>query len=270
VSTVRYLGIDLAWAESSASKLANESGVVALDQAGSVLDAGWTIGVEETLGWIEAWSVAETILFVDAPLVVTNESGQRACERQVGQRYGRWKVSANSTNMRSPRLAGVRLREILETQHWTYDDGFDGPATSGRHVSECYPYTTLVGAGELAYKTERPLYKRKPKKMRLAAFRPLRAVACDGLVERLEGLRTAEPPLRLGSHPATKALLDEQSPEADVAYKHREDLIDAMLCAWTAALWYRFGFDRCQVLGDEAEARPRASIIAPARPTQRR
>jgi hypothetical protein len=52
---------------------------------------------------------------VDAPLVVDNASGQRECERQVGQRYGRWQVSANSTNEASRRLAGVTLRQLLET-----------------------------------------------------------------------------------------------------------------------------------------------------------
>jgi predicted RNase H-like nuclease len=51
---------------------------------------------------------------VDAPLVVRNESGQRPCETQVGQRYGRWRVSANTTNSHSPRLAGVRFLNLAE------------------------------------------------------------------------------------------------------------------------------------------------------------
>jgi predicted RNase H-like nuclease len=55
-------------------------------------------------------------------------------------------------------------------------------------------------------------------------------------------------------------------------YKQREDLLDAALCAWTAALWYRHGPARCQVLGSaskpDREGR-RATIIAPARNSQR-
>jgi predicted RNase H-like nuclease len=51
-------------------------------------------------------------MFVDAPLVVANETGQRLCETQVGQRYGRWKVSANTTNIHSPRLAGVQFLRL--------------------------------------------------------------------------------------------------------------------------------------------------------------
>lgn len=48
---------------------------------------------------------------------------------------------------------------------WTYDSAVDGPATADRTVSECYPYTALVGAAELGYDSERPKYKRKPPKL---------------------------------------------------------------------------------------------------------
>jgi hypothetical protein len=37
------------------------------------------------------------------------------------------------------------------------------------------PHTTLVGAEEFGYDDERPIYKRKPKKMRTASFRTQRA-----------------------------------------------------------------------------------------------
>ncbi len=64
----------------------------------------------------------------------------------------------------------------------------------------------------------------------------------------------------------------EPSPLNDTAFKHREDLVDALLCAWTAALWSRHGTDRCQVLGPTGSgtAEPVPTIIAPARPEQHR
>jgi predicted RNase H-like nuclease len=55
----------------------------------------------------------------------------------------------------------------------------------------------------------------------------------------------------------------------DREYKHREDLIDAAICAWTGLLWLRHGLDRCQVLGDVGDPSG-ATIIAPARSSQRR
>lgn len=102
-----FVGVDLAWSDGNGG-VANETGLAALDPDGSVIDAGWTRDLEQTLKWIEtATAGRDALVFVDAPLVVDNPSGQRACERQVGQRYGRWLVSANTTNTASPRLASV-------------------------------------------------------------------------------------------------------------------------------------------------------------------
>jgi predicted RNase H-like nuclease len=261
---MRVLGIDLAWGTVA------ETGVVALDPDGTIADAGWTCGVEKTVEWIEMWATADTLAFVDAPLLVLNAEKQRLCEKQVGQLYGRWKVSANSTNRSSPRLAGVRLREVLTAIGWRYDDGTSGPPVNGRIVSECYPYTVLVGAAELGYNDERPRYKRQPRGMPLAEWRPERACNCDELIRRLDRLRSADPPLALRSHPMTTKLLDEPSPvSGDRDYKHREDLIDAALAAWGGALWVRHGTERCRVLGAGDvlvnEVAARATIVAPWR-----
>lgn len=270
----RFVGADLAWGDGRDGRSPNESGLALLGLDGQVLDAGWTRGIEETVEWIDSRVGTESaLLFVDAPLVVTNATGQRPCETQVGQRYGRWKVSANTTNTRSPRLAGTNLLRQLEGTGWRYRDGFTGPPTEGRVISECYPYTTLVGAAELGYDIERPRYKRKPRTLPTADWRQIRAAYCDDLIQRLVQLEQADPPLALYSHPVTQRLIEEPSPlDDEQAYKHREDLVDALLCAWTAALWARHGLSRCQVLGLQGPGTigPFATIIAPARPEQRR
>ncbi len=272
MAVTRFLGVDLAWREDRPDLPANETGVAVIDSGGRVLDAGWTRGVERTIDWADAaGGHAGALMFVDAPLVVRNDTGQRRCETQLGQRYGRWKVSANSTNRHSPRLAGVRFLSLAELSGWRYSDGGHGPPVGGRIVSESYPYATLVGARELGYGTERPRYKRKPLRVPTAQWRTERAAACDILIGRLSQLAAADPPLVLQSHPVTRQLTEEPSPISDSAYKHREDLIDALLCAWTASLWARHSLDRCQVLGLPAEpaGEPAATIIVPARPEQR-
>jgi hypothetical protein len=134
--------------------------------------------VVETVGWIESIAASDAILFVDAPLVVDN-TGQRRCETEVGRRYDRWKVSANTTSLKSPGLAGVRLLAMLREHGWRYDDGRDGPPCGGRTVSECYPYTALVGVEELGYHRERPRYKRKPRAIGAGQWRGERAAVCD-------------------------------------------------------------------------------------------
>jgi predicted RNase H-like nuclease len=154
-----------------------------------------------------------------------------------------------------------------------YTDGLTTPPEDAITFFECYPYTTLVGAHELEYEVERPRYKRPNRALDSPARRPFRAAECDELLLRMSRLATSTPPLNLASHPVTAALLDEASPVNDIEYKHREDLLDAAICAWTAALWSQHGLDRCQILG--ADDAPdawgrRPTIIAPARLEQRR
>jgi predicted RNase H-like nuclease len=107
---MQFVGVDLAWGLGTVARPANQSGVVSLGADGVINDAGWTIGLDETLDWIRAEAAGrDVLLFVDAPLLILNAAGQRECEREVGQRYGAFKVSANSTNLASPRAAGVAL-----------------------------------------------------------------------------------------------------------------------------------------------------------------
>ena len=132
---MRVLGIDLAWATNKKSGVSNETGVVAVELDGTVVDAGWARGLDETLQWIDAFSGAESFAMIDAPLVVTNDSGQRTCEKQTGQRYWKWKVSANSTNRGSRNLGGQELRLLLEERGWSYSSGWAGPPATGRRFS---------------------------------------------------------------------------------------------------------------------------------------
>jgi predicted RNase H-like nuclease len=269
---MNFLGVDLAWDAGSRAKTPGDTGVVALDASGRIVDATWTVGVADTVAWVGRQADADALMFVDAPLVVLNDAGQRPCERQVGQRYGRWKVAANSTNLGSKSLAGVRLLEAVEAAGWRYSSGAAGPPVSGRVVSECYPYTTIVGAPALGYVSARPTYKRRPRAVLTADWPHVRGQVCDELIRRVAALSTFKPPIDLRSHPETRRLIDEPSPKAGAAYKRREDLLDAAICAWTAAYWHRHGFMACQVLGLDAgsEDEQAPTIIAPARNEQRR
>jgi predicted RNase H-like nuclease len=264
---VRVLGIDLAWGQGRPGVAPNETGVVAAAPDGRVLDAGWTRGVEETAAWIERWAPGAAVAMVDAPLVVQNATGMRECEKEIGRRYGRWKVSANASNLGLPGvLAGTVLAARLAAGGWHIADGHGGPPAGGRSLYECFPYLALVGTDALGYDRERPIYKRKPRHLAPTEFRALRARNADEIVRRVAALD--DPPIDLRSHAVTASLLDEPTPLADRPAKHREDLLDAVLCAWTGLLWLRHGLARCQVLGGDEV--PPATVIAPCRPEQRR
>ena len=209
---------------------------------------------------------------------MTNPTGIREAERQVGQRYGRWKVAANPTNLASAASAGARLLDRLTALGVGYvSDTASMHDRTGPAVFECYPYTTLVGVEELGYDVERPRYKRLD----------LRIPAAEATGPSRRGVRRAGPAAaRDAARPAAAARLapaDRRgSPTRPVlhgpTHKHREDLLDGALCAWTAAFWERHGDQRVQILGgdpglpsdplDEAGRRP--VVVAPARPSQRR
>jgi len=275
-----YIGVDLAWGLGSDRKPANETGLVVMDADGTVADAGWARGVDAVVAWIADHVGERTLVGVDASLVVTNQTGIREAERQVGQRYGRWRVAANPTNLGTAASAGARLLERLTDLGVGYvSSTAEMRERPGPAAFECYPYTTLVGVEELGYDDERPRYKRLDTRVPAPVGRARRAAAFDELVRRL-GTAPLDPPLRLGSHPLTAAL-SEPSVLHGPTHKHREDLLDGALCAWTAAFWERHGDGRVQVLGpdpglpcdpteppDQAGRRP--VIVCPARPEQRR
>jgi len=260
-ATMLTLGVDLAW-QTPRGKVPNKTGVVALDDSGTVIDAGWVTGIERAAQWIDGHRGSAPVCFVDAPLVVSNTDHQRWCEKEVGRHYWSVKVSANSTNLAQgrARLGGVRLLDSLRELGWTYDDGLAGPPGTGLRVSECYPYTALVGALEFA---PRPAYKRRPKAVPTPEWRTYRAGEFRRIVTALVDVAPALAPLDLTSHGLTATLLGEP-PTDNRDYKDQEDLLDAVLCAWTAQVWLWHGSARCQVLHGQPSAEGSvASIIAP-------
>lgn len=269
-----FFGVDLAWGEGTERKAAKETGLVQLAASGQVVDAGWARGIDAVVDWVHERSQPGDVIAIDAPLIVLNDTGMRDCEREVAQRYMRWGVGANATNLSRAWQGGVTIRKAFERLGYVYAGDTAPSASDSVTFFECYPYTTLVGAEEFGYDVARPRYKRlNPALPTVAERRAQRAEECDELLRRMSRLATASPSLDLRSHPVTAALLNSPSPTGDVPYKHREDLIDAAVSAWTAALWSEYGFERCQVLGaaspTDAEGR-RATIVAPARPEQRR
>jgi len=267
----QYLGIDLAWGEGTATRPAKDTGLALVDETGAVLHAGWARGIDAVAEWIIDVAKPGAVVAIDAPLVVENPSGMRLCERQVGMGYGRWHVAANASNTGVAWQGGVALRRALERRGFLYSDGIRPPDPAERTMFECYPYTTIVGMAELGYEHKRPRYKRLDKSLAVALARQARADACDELIRRMAALDTAAPPLVLASHEVSRSLLTP-SPLVDAAYKRREDMLDALLCAWTAAIWHHHGEARVQVLGrDDAvdAAGRRGTIIAPARDAQR-
>jgi predicted RNase H-like nuclease len=270
----RFLGIDLAWAEGSAHRPARETGLACIDASGRVLALETARGIDAVVDWTLAWGGPGAVAAVDGPLVVANATGSRLAEKEVASRYGRLGISAYPSNTGRPAQGAVVLRRRLEEAGWAYDDG-SGSArdADARTMVECYPYTTLVGAPELGFAGMKPRYKRLAPLLATADRRPHRAVEFRAVLDAVAGLAHADPPLDMASHPRAAALVADGPAIVERQHKHLEDLLDGLICAWTAAYWARHGTARSQVLGAtdpvvDALGR-RGTIIAPARPHQR-
>ena len=168
--------------------------MVAVDEQGVVVDAGWTVGVGATVVWAGQHATDDAVMFVDAPLVVANESGQRLCEKQVGQRYGRWKVSANSTNLASPRQAGVRLREELEAAGWMYTDGAGNSVPGGRTVVSATRTRRLLAPRSSATSKNVRCTSVSPRACRRRSGARCELENCDVLIGHMQGLAAPRSP----------------------------------------------------------------------------
>jgi predicted RNase H-like nuclease len=79
---MRYIGVDLAWSDSTR---ACETGVAALESDGRVVAAGWTVGVAETIAWLEQHAGGEALALVDAPSAGAESAADAADVREAGR-----------------------------------------------------------------------------------------------------------------------------------------------------------------------------------------
>lgn len=160
---------------------------------------------------------------IDAPLVINNQSGQRACETMVGREYGARKASCHTSNLNLfPQARSVCLAEQLN------DAGYQHLGNRNQKWQlECYPHPALI---EIFGLLERLPYKK-------------------GKVEEKRRGQCA-----LAAHIATlsrsevlRFKFDSNSYDCfDTRYinslrgnslKNNEDMLDAVVCLYIAALY---------------------------------
>jgi len=160
---------------------------------------------------------------IDGPLIITNETGQRECERKIGVTYGGRKASCHTSNLgRFPDAAGTQLSSHLASA------GFGHLApTDHKWQLECYPHPALIemfGLSErLAYKKGTNLQKRSGQ------------IELGNLILSLEDsvtlcLRVPDAFLIYMDADRISALRGDQ-------LKHNEDVLDAIVCMYIGALY---------------------------------
>jgi predicted RNase H-like nuclease len=240
-----WIGFDLAWSAR------NRSGACALLEDGADGVRVAALAHLATLGELEQFALRHAapscVVGVDAPLVVANEEGSRACDRLLTAVFGRQGGGAYPANRRllSKDGAPPRGEELLQR---LARRGFESPprldSRAARQVHEVHPH----GAWLRLFRLERRLgYKEKTRDLALHLAERARAL------ELLGNLR--EP--RLAAWERVRPLLEAEGRPAKER-KRREDLLDAIVCALVA--WWR-SRGLCEALGDEQGG----FALAPAR-----
>jgi predicted RNase H-like nuclease len=219
LTAATFIGIDLAWKSER-----NPTGAVVLrgDRSGARLKvvSPQLHSKTEVLEFVLAHATEETVLAIDAPLIILNRRGQRTCETEVSKRYGSREASCHTSNLALyPEASSVDLADALATHGYSHVDRLR-EERAGRILAEVYPHAAMVALFDLA-KTIK--YKKGPLRQRRAGL--------DSLRGYVGGLAVAEPPLL-----PTQSLRDFLGKDLEqlggLKLKEYEDSLDALFCAY--------------------------------------
>jgi len=213
-----FVGLDLAWGERK------PTGVAVLDDDGRLLHVsaqGTDAAIVDAVGpYVEG----DCLVGIDAPLIVTNETGNRPCEAALNRDFARFDAGAHPANRGKAEFAGVP-RGARVAQALGLD--IDPNSASSRRAIEVYPHPATVALFRLGRTLK---YKQKSGRN----VDQLRSELLK-LIELLEGLADAEVPLQVQDRDRWKALVTlAESAERKSDLRRAEDQVDAVVCAYVA------------------------------------
>ena len=215
---MHFVGLDLAWGENK------PTGLAVLDEAGRLLLVSAHDDDASIVDALRPYVAAECLVAIDAPLVVSNASGNRPCEAALNRDFARFDAGAHPSNTGKPEFAvrprGARLAELLDLD-------LDPSSRSARRAIEVYPHPATVALFRLGRTLK---YKNKPGR----TFALLRSELLR-LFTLLEGLAGAAVPLHLQEAPGWRALrAGVEGAERKSDLRRAEDQVDAVVCAYVA------------------------------------
>ena len=233
-----FIGVDLGW-------YGKPTGLAALHYATSALEQHAITRLEpvaEILDWISQQIGGEdAVVGVDAPLVIPNSSGIRRAERELNAEYRRYHAGCHAANLSRPFAPNVLAFSRALSERGFAHGAEASPRQPGRFQIEVHPHSATVALFGLPRIVK---YKRGRREDRSRELRRLRRL----MLERLPAL---DPPFvpDLPRIPLSGNL------------KAVEDQIDAVLCAYIAAHWWKWGRQRNAVFGSNQEG----YIVVPKR-----
>ncbi len=216
---MHFVGIDLAWGEK------NPTGLAVLDDAGTLVHVSTVRTDDQVVDALGPYVEGRCLVAVDAPLIVTNPTGNRPAEALLNADFARFDAGAHPSNTGKPEFSGVPRGARICARL-----GLDiNPRSRRRRRGiEVYPHPATVALFRLGRTLK---YKNKPGR----TLEGLRAELLL-LMAHLEGLSAADPALHLGGDDGEWARLRAAATTATrkSGLREVEDQVDAVVAAYVA------------------------------------
>jgi predicted RNase H-like nuclease len=218
---MHFVGLDLAWGEKK------QTGVAAIASDGRLLVVGLAQDDASIIDAIAPYIGDDCLVAIDAPLIVTNQSGYRPAETTFNRDFQKFDAGAYPANTGNPLFNPPRAAVLAEALGLNMD-----PASGAdRRAIEVYPHPASVVLFEL----DKTL-KYKNKQGRTFDERQRELLK---LMTLIEGLDHASPRLRVNHNMNWVALRKRVEAATRPAQLDRdEDPVDAVLCAYVGLYWY--------------------------------
>ena len=141
-----FVGLDLAWGER------NPTGVAVVDDKGALVNISAQTDDASILAAIRPYVADDCVVGIDAPLIVTNPTGNRPCEAALNKDFAKFQAGAHPANQSKPEFADGALdfhRFVLLVTHSFSDrirfvseleleHALRAPRTGARHGAEVF------------------------------------------------------------------------------------------------------------------------------------
>ncbi len=211
-----FAGVDLAWAGR------NPTGVAVIDAGGRLIHLSAARDDADVLAALAPYVRDDCVVAFDAPLVVTNPTGQRPAEAALNRDFRRFEAGAHPANTGKPEFADVPRAARLAG---TLGLDMDPRSAAARRAIEVYPHPATVVLFRLARTLK---YKAKPGR----SVDQLRSELLS-LMDGIEKLADAAVPLRVAQHDGWVRLRREVvAAQRKSELRRAEDPVDAVVCAY--------------------------------------
>ena len=220
---MNFVGIDLAWGERA------PSGLAVLDEGGNLVRLSRGTSDEQIAEALGDYVAGGCLVGIDAPLIVTNPTGNRPCEAALNHDFARFDAGTHPTNTGKPEFSagprGARLAKLLGLE-------IDPEHPADRRAIEVYPHAALVALFRLGRTLK---YKQRTNR----PF-PLLHAEMLQLISLIEGLEHSQLPLHVEGSAAWSAVVaGVVGATRKGELRRAEDQLDAVVCAYVAMLAWR-------------------------------